>query len=131
MFLSVLTDVVSCGSVGGYVHPPAPELKALLINLVDEFVSELASLLDFFDIFMDEALVELLVVIQWHEYRFYFIVLRVSMQVPMAIFSYVFVTVVYLFGVLWEVSAELAMLTWNWKIYFALDLHFMTKKPMI
>ena len=113
MFLSVLTDVVSCCNVGGYVHPPAPELGALVINLVDESVLELASLLDFFDIFMDEALVELLVVIWWHEYQFYFVILRVSMQVPMAIFSYVFVTVVYLFGVLWEASAELARLTWN------------------
>ena len=95
------------------MHPPAPELGALVINLVDESVLELASLLDFFDIFMDEALVELLVVIWWHEYQFYFVILRVSMQVPMAIFSYVFVTVVYLFRVLWEASAELARLTWN------------------
>ena len=113
MFLSVFTDVVSCGSVGGYVHPPAPELGTLVVNLVDESVLELALLLELFLIFMDEALVELLVVIRWHEYRFYFIILRVSMQVPMAIFSYVFVTVVYLFGVLWEASTELAMLTRN------------------
>ena len=113
MFLSVFTDVVSCGSVGGYVHSPAPELGALVINLVDESVLELASLLELFDIFTDEALVELLVVIWWYEYQFYFIILWVSMQVPMAIFSYVFVTVVYLFGVLWEASAELATLTWN------------------
>ena len=129
MFLSILTDVVSCSSVGGYVHPPAPKLGALVINLVDESVLELASLLDFFDIFMDEVLVELLVVIRWYKYRFYFVVPRVSMQVPMAIFSYVFETVVYLYGVLWEASAELATLTWNWKIYYA--LHFMTKKLTI
>ena len=113
MFLSVLTDVVSCGSVGGYVLPPAPKLGALVTNLLDESVLELALLLYFFDIFMDEALVELLVVIQWHKYRFYFVILRVSMQVRMAILTYVFVTVVYLFRVLWEVSAELARLTQN------------------
>ena len=129
MFLSVFTDVVSCSSVGGYVHPPAPKLEALVINLVDESVRELASLLELFDIFTDKALVELLVVIWWHEYQFYFLVLRVSMQVPMTGFSYVFVTVVYLFGVLWETSTELAMLTWNRKIYYA--LHFMTKKLTI
>ena len=95
------------------MHPPAPKLEALVINLVDESVLELASLLELFDIFMDKVLVELLVVIRWQEYQFYFLVLRVSMQVPMAIFSYVFVTVVYLFGVLWEASTELAMFTWN------------------
>ena len=113
VFLSDVTDVVSCGSVGGYVHPPAPKLGALVINLVDESILELASLLYFFDIFTNEVLVELLVVIRWHEYRFYFVILRVSMQVPMAIFTYVFVTVVYLFGVLWVASAKLTRLTWN------------------
>ena len=123
MFLSVLTDVVSCSSVSGYVHPPAPELRALVVNLVDKSVFELASLLELFDIFMEEVLVEFLVVIWWHKYRFYFVVLRFSMQVPMAIFSYVFVTVVYLFGVLWEASAELARLTWNWKNILRITLY--------
>ena len=79
MFLSVFTDVVSCGSVSGYVHPPAPELEALFINLVDESVLEFASLLELFDIFVDEALVEFLVVIWWQEYQFYSLILRVSM----------------------------------------------------
>ena len=55
--------------------------------------------MDFFDIFTDETLVEFLVVIWWQEYRFYFGILGVNMQVPMAIFSYVFVTVVYFLGV--------------------------------
>ena len=79
MFLSVFTNVVSCGSVGGYVHPQAPKLEALFVNLVDEAVLEFASLLELFDIFVDEALVEFLVVTWWQEYQFYFLVLRVSM----------------------------------------------------
>ena len=79
MFLSVFTDVVSCGGVGGYVHPPAPELEAHFVNLVDKSVLEFASLLEQFDIFADEAVVEFLVVIWWQEYRFCFCILRVSM----------------------------------------------------
>ena len=78
MFLSVFTNVVSCGSVSGYVHPPAPELEAHFVNLVDESVLEFASLLEQFDIFADEALVEFLFVIWWQEYRFCFCILRVS-----------------------------------------------------
>ena len=68
MFLSVFIDVVSCGGVRGYVHPPAPELEAHFVNLVDESVLEFASLLEQFDIFADKALVEFLVVIWWQEY---------------------------------------------------------------
>ena len=79
MFLSVFTDVVSCSGVGGYVHPPAPELEAHFVNLVDKSVLEFASLLEQFDIFVDEAVVEFLVVIWWQEYRFCFCILRVSM----------------------------------------------------
>ena len=79
MFLSVFTNVVSCSSVGGYVHPPAPKLEAPFFNLVDESVLEFASLLELFDIFADEVLVEFLVVIWWQKYQFYFLVLRVSM----------------------------------------------------
>ena len=79
MFLSVFTNVVSCSGVSGYVHPPAPELEAHFVNLVDKSVLEFASLLGQFDIFADEALVEFLVVIQWQEYRFCFCILSVSM----------------------------------------------------
>ena len=80
MFLLVFTDVVSCGGVGGYVHPPAPKLEAHFVTLVDESVLEFASLLDQFDIdiFVDEALVEFIVVIRWQEYRFCFCILKVS-----------------------------------------------------
>ena len=65
MFLSIFTDVIPCGGISGYVHPPAPELEVLFINLVDESVLEFASLLELFDIFPDEVLVEFFVVVRW------------------------------------------------------------------
>ena len=79
MFSSIFTDVIPCGSISGYVHPPAPELEVLFLNLVDKSVLEFASLLQLFDIFPDEALVEFLVVIWWQEYRFEFFILYVCM----------------------------------------------------
>ena len=68
MFLSIFTNVIPCGSISGYVHPPAPELEVQFVNLVDESVLEFASLLEQFDIFPDELLVEFLVVVWWYEY---------------------------------------------------------------
>ena len=68
MFLSIFTNVIPCGGIGGYVHPPAFELKVQFVNLVDESVLEFASLLEQFDIFPDEVLVEFLFVVRWYEY---------------------------------------------------------------
>ena len=63
MSLSIFTDVVPCGSLGGYVHPQASKLISNFIHLVDKAVLELVALLEFFDVFSDESLVEFDIVI--------------------------------------------------------------------
>ena len=59
MYLSIFPDVVPCGGLGGYVHPPADKLVTKFINLVDESVLEFTSLLEY----SDESLVEFDIVI--------------------------------------------------------------------
>ena len=128
MFLSIFTDVIPFGGFGGYVDPPAPKLVKKVINLVDESVLEFASLLEYFDIFPDESLIEFDIVIGWYEYRFVHLVFYFNVYVEMARFSHVFVTKVDYFWVSREVSAEVAGDSWNRKIYYA--LHVLTNKCM-
>ena len=58
-------DVVPCGVFGDDVQPPASKLISNFIDLVDEAVLKLQALLESFDMFSDESLVEFEIFIGW------------------------------------------------------------------